>query len=120
MEPTLLILDEVRTLNLPSALMNLKQTQVWLSFMLTPAADSLVLLQPTNHLDLEACVWLEETLKNFKRILLLVSHSQDFMVGCRCLRARCRDQHSGALLLRRCQQLMLTSSSQTATTAAAD
>lgn len=32
--------------------------------------------QPTNHLDLEACVWLEDTLKNWKRILLLVSHSQ--------------------------------------------
>lgn len=33
-------------------------------------------MQPTNHLDLEACVWLEDTLKNWKRILLLVSHSQ--------------------------------------------
>jgi ATP-binding cassette subfamily F protein 2 len=27
-------------------------------------------------LDLEACVWLEEHLKKFKRILLMVSHSQ--------------------------------------------
>ena len=44
----------------------------------------ILLLQPTNHLDLEACVWLEETLKNFKRILLLVSHSQDFMVRACC------------------------------------
>lgn len=35
--------------------------------------------EPTNHLDLEACVWLEDTLQHFKRILLLVSHSQDFM-----------------------------------------
>jgi ATP-binding cassette, subfamily F, member 2 len=41
----------------------------------------LILDEPTNHLDLEACVWLEETLKQFKRILLLVSHSQDFMNG---------------------------------------
>ena len=32
--------------------------------------------EPTNHLDLEACVWLEEHLKKFKRILLMVSHSQ--------------------------------------------
>ena len=46
--------------------------------------DGSLLLQPTNHLDLEACVWLEETLKNFKRILLLVSHSQDFMVRASC------------------------------------
>ncbi|RVW17534.1 ABC transporter F family member 1 [Vitis vinifera] len=31
--------------------------------------------------DLEACVWLEETLKNFDRILVVVSHSQDFLNG---------------------------------------
>jgi ATP-binding cassette subfamily F protein 2 len=41
----------------------------------------LILDEPTNHLDLEACVWLEETLKNFSRILLVISHSQDFMNG---------------------------------------
>ena len=41
----------------------------------------LVLDEPTNHLDLEACVWLEEKLSNWKRILLLVSHSQDFLNG---------------------------------------
>ncbi|THG17511.1 hypothetical protein TEA_011423 [Camellia sinensis var. sinensis] len=32
-------------------------------------------------LDLEACVWLEETLKKFDRILVVVSHSQDFLNG---------------------------------------
>jgi len=41
----------------------------------------LLLDEPTNHLDLEACVWLEEYLKNYDRILLLVSHSQDFLDG---------------------------------------
>lgn len=41
----------------------------------------LILDEPTNHLDLEACVWLEQYLKKFKRILLLVSHSQDFLNG---------------------------------------
>ena len=30
----------------------------------------------TNHLDLEACVWLEEYLKEYKKCLVLVSHSQ--------------------------------------------
>ncbi|KAF0428195.1 P-loop containing nucleoside triphosphate hydrolase protein [Gigaspora margarita] len=39
----------------------------------------LLLDEPTNHLDLEACVWLEEYLKTYNRILLLVSHSQDFL-----------------------------------------
>eukprot|EP01061_Rhynchopus_euleeides_P006540 TRINITY_DN1557_c0_g1_i1.p1 TRINITY_DN1557_c0_g1~~TRINITY_DN1557_c0_g1_i1.p1 ORF type:complete len:736 (+),score=324.71 TRINITY_DN1557_c0_g1_i1:29-2209(+) len=41
---------------------------------------SLMLLdEPTNHLDIEAVVWLENYLKHFKGILLMVSHSQDFM-----------------------------------------
>jgi ATP-binding cassette subfamily F protein 2 len=41
---------------------------------------SLLLLdEPTNHLDLEACVWLEAYLRRWKHILLLVSHSQDFL-----------------------------------------
>jgi ATP-binding cassette subfamily F protein 2 len=39
----------------------------------------LLLDEPTNHLDLEACVWLEDYLKNYNRILLLISHSQDFL-----------------------------------------
>uniref|UniRef100_A0A5B7A1B5 Putative ABC transporter F family member 1 n=2 Tax=Davidia involucrata TaxID=16924 RepID=A0A5B7A1B5_DAVIN len=41
----------------------------------------LLLDEPTNHLDLEACVWLEETLKKFESILVVVSHSQDFLNG---------------------------------------
>ncbi|CAF3364876.1 unnamed protein product [Rotaria socialis] len=41
----------------------------------------LLLDEPTNHLDLDACVWLEEELRNYKRILIMVSHSQDFLNG---------------------------------------
>jgi len=41
----------------------------------------LLLDEPTNHLDLEACVWLEEELKTYKQILVIISHSQDFMNG---------------------------------------
>merc|ERR1712200_399958 len=41
----------------------------------------LLLDEPTNHLDLGACVWLEEELKTYPTILLIVSHSQDFLNG---------------------------------------
>lgn len=41
----------------------------------------LLLDDPTAHLDLEACVWLEEYLKKWERTLVLVSHSMDFLNG---------------------------------------
>lgn len=39
----------------------------------------LILDDPTSHLDMEAVVWLETYLSKYKGILLMVSHSQDFM-----------------------------------------
>ncbi|KAL3924930.1 MAG: hypothetical protein SGARI_005938, partial [Bacillariaceae sp.] len=39
----------------------------------------LLLDEPTNHLDMEAVIWLEQYLSKWNRILLLVSHSQDFL-----------------------------------------
>ncbi|KAJ3247989.1 ABC transporter ATP-binding protein arb1 [Chytriomyces hyalinus] len=39
----------------------------------------LLLDQPTNHLDLGACVWLEEYLSTYDKILVCISHSQDFL-----------------------------------------
>uniref|UniRef100_A0AC35TP63 ATP-binding cassette sub-family F member 2 n=1 Tax=Rhabditophanes sp. KR3021 TaxID=114890 RepID=A0AC35TP63_9BILA len=43
---------------------------------------SLLLLDdPTGHLDLSSCVWLERELAKYKRCLLFTSHSQDFLNG---------------------------------------
>ena len=39
----------------------------------------LLLDEPTNHLDLEAVVWLEAYLSTYNNILVLTSHSADFM-----------------------------------------
>eukprot|EP00531_Pseudo-nitzschia_arenysensis_P006544 CAMPEP_0116122348 /NCGR_PEP_ID=MMETSP0329-20121206/4167_1 /TAXON_ID=697910 /ORGANISM="Pseudo-nitzschia arenysensis, Strain B593" /LENGTH=816 /DNA_ID=CAMNT_0003616191 /DNA_START=73 /DNA_END=2520 /DNA_ORIENTATION=- len=39
----------------------------------------LLLDEPTNHLDMEAVIWLENYLSKWDKILLLVSHSQDFL-----------------------------------------
>ena len=41
--------------------------------------DILLLDEPTNHLDIESIVWFENFLKNYKGILLLVSHDRMFL-----------------------------------------
>ncbi len=55
--------------------------RVALARALFVAPDLLIIEDPTSHLDLGAVVWLEEYLRNYPRILVITSHSQDFMNG---------------------------------------
>ncbi|MET0308094.1 MAG: ribosomal protection-like ABC-F family protein [Sphingomonas sp.] len=53
--------------------------RVALASLLFSAPDVLVLDEPSNHLDLEAVLWLEDFLKGYPATILLVSHERDFL-----------------------------------------
>ncbi len=42
-------------------------------------SDILLLDEPTNHLDLDAVYWLESWLRDYRGLLLLISHDRDFL-----------------------------------------
>ena len=43
--------------------------------------DVTIVLEPTNHLDLEAVVWLESYLQSYENTLIIVSHDRNFLDG---------------------------------------
>ncbi|MDG2005050.1 MAG: ABC-F family ATP-binding cassette domain-containing protein [Novosphingobium sp.] len=53
--------------------------RVALAALLFSAPDLLMLDEPSNHLDLEAVMWLEDFLKSYPATILLVSHERDFL-----------------------------------------
>ncbi len=53
--------------------------RVALAALLFSAPDLLLLDEPSNHLDLEAALWLEAFLKAYRGSLIVVSHERDFL-----------------------------------------
>ncbi len=55
------------------------QMRVELAKILLAKPDCILLDEPTNHLDIESIRWLEEFLKSYPGIILLVSHDRKFL-----------------------------------------
>lgn len=55
--------------------------RIALAKVLIQNPDAILLDEPTNYLDLESILWLEDWLKSFKGAVLMTSHDRDFMNG---------------------------------------
>jgi ATP-binding cassette, subfamily F, member 3 len=53
--------------------------RVALAALLFSSPDLLLLDEPSNHLDLEATLWLEDFLRSYRATMLIVSHERDLL-----------------------------------------
>jgi ATPase subunit of ABC transporter with duplicated ATPase domains len=53
--------------------------RVALARILLMRPDAMLLDEPSNHLDLESLIWLENFLRNYDGMLLMTSHDREFM-----------------------------------------
>jgi ATPase subunit of ABC transporter with duplicated ATPase domains len=53
--------------------------RVALARVLLMRPDAMLLDEPSNHLDLESLIWLEDFLKGYEGVLLMTSHDREFM-----------------------------------------
>jgi ATP-binding cassette subfamily F protein 3 len=53
--------------------------RIALAKVLIVLPDLILMDEPTNYLDMETILWLEEWLKNFKGAILMTTHDRDFM-----------------------------------------
>ncbi|MCP4915155.1 MAG: ABC-F family ATP-binding cassette domain-containing protein [Oligoflexia bacterium] len=53
--------------------------RIALAKVLITLPDLILMDEPTNYLDMETILWLEQWLKNFKGAILLTSHDREFM-----------------------------------------
>src|SRR4029079_6851966 len=55
------------------------EMRVALACILLMSPDGMLLDEPSNHLDLESLIWLEDFLRKYEGALLMTSHDREFM-----------------------------------------